>query len=136
MIVVDTNVVAYLYLPNESTALAEELLRKEPDWVAPVLWKSEFRNILALYLRKGLLDFDRAYAIQLEAEELLAGKEYDVDSYEVLRLARGSHCSAYDCEFVALTKHLGLKLVTVDKGVLRSFPSLAVHLTEATKSRP
>jgi predicted nucleic acid-binding protein len=131
MIVVDTNVVAYLYLPNEFTALAEELLRKEPDWVAPVLWKSEFRNILALYVRKSLLDFDRAYAIQLEAEELLSGKEYDVDSYEVLRLAQESHCSAYDCEFVALAKHLGLKLVTVDKGVLRSFPSLAIHLAEA-----
>lgn len=132
MIVVDTNVVASLYLPNECTALAEELLRKEPDWVAPVLWKSEFRNVLALYLRKGLLDFDRAYAIQMEAEKLLSGKEYDVASYEVLRLASENRRSAYDCEFVALTKHLGLRLVTVDKEVLRLFPSLAIHLTEAT----
>lgn len=129
MIVVDTNVIAYLYLPGASTALAEELLRRQPVWAAPVLWRSELRNVLALYLRKGHLALDRAYAIQTEAEEFLRGNEYHVDSYEVLRLAQESGCSAYDCEFVALSKHLGLRLVTADSGVLRAFPSIAVHLT-------
>lgn len=51
MIVVDTNVLAYLYLPGEYTAAAEALLAHDPDWAAPVLWRSEFRNILAGYLR-------------------------------------------------------------------------------------
>ena len=37
MIVVDSNVVAYLYLPGDHTARAEELLEKEPDWVTPLL---------------------------------------------------------------------------------------------------
>ena len=45
MIVVDSNVLAYLYLPGEHTAEAEALLVREPDWAAPVLWRSEFRNI-------------------------------------------------------------------------------------------
>jgi len=55
MIVVDTNVIAYLYLPTDYTRLAEQLLAKEPDWAAPLLWRSELRNVLALYLRKNLL---------------------------------------------------------------------------------
>lgn len=84
MIVVDTNVIAYLYLPTEYTRLAEDLLVRDPQWAAPLLWRSELRNVLALYLRKGLLDFDGAYAIQTEAESLLAGREYDVGSLEVL----------------------------------------------------
>jgi predicted nucleic acid-binding protein len=129
VIVVDTNVIAYLYLPNELTNLSEELLRREPAWLAPVSWKSEFRNLLALYLRRGLLDFERAYAVQLEAEGLLSGREYEVDSYEVLKLAKESGCSAYDCEFVVLAKHLGVKLVTCDQAILRCFSS-AVHLAE------
>ena len=34
MIVADSNVVAYLYLPGEHTAAAERLLEREPDWAA------------------------------------------------------------------------------------------------------
>lgn len=57
MIVVDTNVLAYLYLPGEYTAVAEVLLERDPDWAAPVLWRSEFRIILAGHIRRGSLTF-------------------------------------------------------------------------------
>lgn len=128
MIVVDTNVVAALYLPGDHTARAETLLQQDPDWIAPALWRSELRNVLALYLRKQLLTFDQAYSIQTEAESLLAGHEYDVDSLEVLRLAQASGCSAYDCEFVALASRLSIKLITADKQVLAAFPALTIAL--------
>ena len=128
MIVVDTNVVAYLYLPGEHTARAESLLERDPDWVAPVLWRSEFRNILAGYMRRRLLTFDQARELQAEAESLLSGAEYEVDSQRVLELVRDSDCSAYDCEFVALAMSLGMKLVTIDGKLLRAFPGLAVPL--------
>lgn len=129
MIVVDSNVLAYLYLPGEYTAVAEALMEHDPDWAAPVLWRSEFRNILAGYLRRGKLTFEQAHALQSEAEDLLRGAEYEVDSHSVLELVRDSECSAYDCEFVALAKQLGTKLVTMDGKVLRSFPGIAVPLT-------
>ena len=128
MIVVDSNVIAYLYLPGEFTTKAERLLEKEPDWAAPLLWRSELRNILALYMRKKALDFNAAYRIQREAEGLMADHEYDVDSFEVLTLAHESGCSAYDCEFVALAKQLGVKLVTEDAKLRRAFPRLTVDL--------
>lgn len=128
MIVVDSNVLAYLYLPGEYTAAAEALLEHDPDWVAPVLWRSEFRNILAGYSRRGNLSFEQAYALQSEAEDLLRGAEYEVDSHSILELVRDSECSAYDCEFVALAMKLGTKLITMDGKVLRSFPNIAVSL--------
>jgi predicted nucleic acid-binding protein len=128
MIVVDSNIVAYLYLPGEFTAKAEKLLEREPDWAVPLLWRSELRNILALYMRKRLLDFDGAYRIQREAEALLAGNEYDVDSFEVLALARDSGCSAYDCEFIALARQLGVRLVTEDAKLRDAFPKIATGL--------
>ena len=128
MIVVDTNVLAYLYLPGEQTAVAEALLEHDAEWAAPVLWRSEFRNILAGYMRRGALSFEQACALQREAESLMAGAEFEVDSLGVLELVRDSDCSAYDCEFVALAARLDTHLVTMDKKLLRAFPHRAVAL--------
>lgn len=129
MIVVDTNILAYLYLPGEYTTAAESLLGRDSAWAAPVLWRSEFRNVLAGYLRRRSLSFEQAHGIQREAESLLAGAEYEVDSLGVLELVRESDCSAYDCEFVALARTLRVKLVTMDAKLLRAFPGIAVALT-------
>lgn len=131
MIVVDSNVLAYLYLPGEYTAVAEALMEHDPDWAAPVLWRSEFRNILAGYMRRGKLTFEQAHALQCEAEDLLSGAEYEADSRSVLELVRDSECSAYDCEFVALAMKLNTRLVTMDGKVLRAFPGVAVALAGA-----
>ena len=128
MIVIDSNVVAYLYLPGEYTAAAEALLEHDPDWAAPVLWRSEFRNILAGYLRRKTLTFDQACSLQSEAEDLLAGSEFEVDSQTVLELVRDSDCSAYECEFIALAINLDVPLVTVDKKLLKAFPQRAASL--------
>ena len=131
MIVVDSNVVAYLYLPGEYTAQAEALLQSEPEWAVPVLWRSEFRNILAGYMRRGSLTLEQASAVQAAAEDLLRGCEYEVESPSVLELVRGSDCSAYDCEFVSLALKLGVELVTMDAKLLRAFPTQAAALTAA-----
>ena len=129
MIVVDTNVLAYLYLPGEHTLAAEKLLELESEWVAPLLWRSEFRNILTGYVRRKQLTFEHALSIQFEAENLLLNAEYEMDSASVMTLTRDSRCSAYDCEFVALAIKLGVGLATMDKQILRAFPHVAVALT-------
>jgi hypothetical protein len=53
MIVVDTNVLEYTYLSGDYAAAADALLEQQPKWGAPILWRSEFRNILAGYVRHG-----------------------------------------------------------------------------------
>jgi predicted nucleic acid-binding protein len=129
VIVVDTTVVAYLYLPSEHSAAAEALLEHDSDWAAPVLWRGEFRNILAGYLRQGTLTFDQVCSVQVEAESLLNGSEFELDSAPVLALVRDSDCSAYDCEFIALAITLDTMLVTQDKKLLKAFPTRAVALS-------
>lgn len=131
MIVVDTNIIAYLHLSGEFTDRAEALLQKDPEWAAPVLWRSELRNLLAGYMRRKTLTFEEAREIQAEAEDLMAGSEHEVDSQHVLELVRDSECSAYDCEFAALAIRLGVKLVTADSKLLKAFPKLAQPLAAA-----
>ena len=129
MIVVDSNVLAYLYLPGEYTAAAETLLEQDSDWAAPILWRSEFRNILAGYLRRKAITFEQANSLQKEAESLLDGAEFEVESLAVLELVRDSDCSAYDCEFIALAMKLDTTLITMDKKLLRAFPKRTIALS-------
>lgn len=131
MIVADTNVLAYLLLPYEVSPQADALFKRDPEWVVPVLWRSEFRNLLAGYLRRKALTFDEILRVQAEAEALVAGNEHEVDSRRVLELVRDSQCSAYDCEFVALAARLGAKVVTMDAKVLKAFPQHTISLSAA-----
>jgi predicted nucleic acid-binding protein len=128
MIVVDTNVIGYLYLTSERSAQAEQALFKDPGWVAPLLWRSELRNVLALYIRKQILSLGEAQEIMAEAIGLMQDQEYEVNSLQVLRLVASSTCSAYNCEFVTLAQDLGVPLVTVDRQILVQFPAAAVSL--------
>jgi len=129
MIVVDTNVIGYLFLSSEQSLSAERALKKDSEWAAPIIWRSELRNVLAVYMRKNIIKLEHAQSIMNGALELLRGREYEVSSYEVLRLASESKCSAYDCEFVAVAKDLKVSLLTFDKQLLRKFPAVAISLS-------
>jgi predicted nucleic acid-binding protein len=133
VIIVDTNIITYLFIEGEHTANAEKALRKDRDWAAPLLWRSEFRNVLSFYIRQKHLAFDRAAKLMNEAMYLLSDNEYDVSSLEVLRLSDLSGCSAYDCEFIALAKDLGVLLITLDKKIIKAFPDHTVSLNVYVK---
>ncbi len=130
MIVVDTNIIVYLYVTGDYSTQAEQALLKDPLWVAPLLWRSEFRNVLALYVRKEFLSLEEAEQLVDKALLLMQGHEYEMASHSVLALAASSTCSAYDCEFVALAKDLNVPLITVDKRILSQFPEVATPLAE------
>lgn len=130
MIVVDTNVIASLWVPNDMDEMAYKILKKDADWVAPLLWRSEFRNVLAIYLRADILEFSIALQAIEEAEQLMGSKEFEVNSTQVLSLVSDSSCSSYDCEFVALADDLDVKLVTFYKKILKEFPGIGISPEE------
>jgi predicted nucleic acid-binding protein len=126
MIVVDTNQIAYLLIGGDLTDAVRRVFVKDPAWAVPLLWRSEFRSILAQYIRRQELSLSQARRMQQMAEELLAGREHLIGSDRILRLVEQSGCSAYDCEFVALAKELHLPLITSDRQILGEFPEVAV----------
>jgi predicted nucleic acid-binding protein len=132
LIVVDTNVVAYLLLPGPRAQLAEALRRQDRQWAVPPLWRSEFRNVLTQHVRRDLLDLTAALALMHIAEALLAPHEQPVTSQQVLRLVTISNCSSYDCEFVAAAQQLDVPLITEDRAILKAFPTIAKPLHQAT----
>ena len=130
MIVADTNIISYLFLPTTYSEQASQLYKVDADWVAPELWRSEFRNVLALYMRQNILSLTEVMAIQDEAESMMNDREFSLPSIAVMNLIASSTCSAYDCEFVALARQLSVKLVTQDKKLLREFPQTAISIDD------
>lgn len=135
MIVVDTNILAYRWLPGPRNSEADALVRYDPQWAAPLLWRSEFRNVLAGYLRLGKMSItDAEYAVRYAALSLLGG-EHAISDEAIIRLVAGSKCSAYDCEFVALAEALDTVLITEDKGLLQAFPKRSRSLLDTIGMR-
>jgi predicted nucleic acid-binding protein len=132
MIVADTNVIVYLSMQSEKSSLAAQAFEKDNQWVAPLVWQSEFLNVLALHLRKGIISFQEACQILGKTRELLQ-LEYQVVPESVLKLVVISKCSAYDCEFIALAQELDIRLLTEDKQILEQFPETAINLSDFLK---
>ena len=130
MIVVDTNVIGYLFLSSAQSLSAERALKIDSQWAAPIIWRSELRNVLALYMRKNIIKLEDAQRIMNSALELMRGREYEVSSYDVLSLASESECSAYDCEFIAVANELKVSLLTSDKQLLKKFPAVTISLSD------
>jgi predicted nucleic acid-binding protein len=130
VIVADANLVVYLRVTGAYSPRAEAVLRRDAEWAAPLLCRSEVRNVLARMVRAGLLTLDDALAAMEEIDAVIGSREYAVRSPDVLRLARASRCTAYDCEYVALAEALGAPFVTSDRQVLRAFPRRAVSPEE------
>ncbi|HET6566869.1 MAG TPA: type II toxin-antitoxin system VapC family toxin [Rhodothermales bacterium] len=130
MIVVDNDVISYFWLENERAAKARRARRRDASWVAPYLWRNEFRNVLATYIKAGILRYGDAVRICGRAERQMRNREYSVPAAEVLKLVEKTGHSAYDCEYVALAQALGVPLVTGDKKLPVLFPETAVLLED------
>ena len=134
MIVVDSDLIAFCWINGERTALAHRLRSLDPDWHAPVLWRSELRSILTGYRRDGSLDASQVRQIMAAAEAGLAGREHYVPSERAFQVAERGRLPAYDSEFVALAEILGARLVTEDRAILAAFPQHALDVESAVES--
>ena len=134
MIVADTNTIVFLFLDTDKQQQAKAVNACDPDWVAPPLWRSEFRNVLTNYLGRELLTLEEALLIAEETEAAMADREVPVASSRVLELADQSACSSYDCEFIALAVDLDVPLVTADQQLHKAFPATAVSLRDFVRS--
>ena len=120
MIVVDTNVIHYCWVRGQNTEIAQAVRQKDPEWHAPILWRSELRDVLTAYLRRGLLTRAQIVGILSIADQALAEREHLIPDDLVLDVVASSTLTACDAEFVALATPLSVPLVTADKGVLKA----------------
>jgi len=122
VIAVDTNLIVDLFLPTQHTELARTIARRDDQWHAPLLWRSEFASVLWEHHRKTGLPLDAARALHRRACEWMDGTEHLPSFDVVLDLAFEADATPYDCQFVAVARGMGLRLLSHDRRLRRSFP--------------
>jgi len=113
VIAVDAGVIVARVTRHASTEAALALEHEDDEWIAPLLWQAEVRNILAVKLHRiaGELAVE-AYA---DALALLAGRTKAVDPVKALAVTLRWQISGYDAEYVSLAEVFGVELITTDK---------------------
>src|SRR5687767_8956414 len=130
MVVIDTNILVYLLIAGDRTSKARALFARDADWRSDVFVLIEFCNVLATYLRAGLLRLAQAEGLLAEAE----GRMHSLiqpPHLQSLRIAQQLGVSAYDARFLSVAHSLGSKLITEDTRLRAAAPSLTLSLGEA-----
>lgn len=133
MILIDTNVLAYLLIDGERTAIARELHRRDPDWRSEAFLLVEFSNVLLRYMQVRNLRLSLALGFLADAEQLLRGKLTKAPHGAVLEAAANFRVTAYDARFLTVAKTTGIKLTTEDAKLRGAAPDLTQSLTEALR---
>lgn len=130
VVVVDTNILAYLLISGDRTTEAQALFVQDTDWKSEAFLLVEFSNILATYQRLGELSGSQAQGLLNEAEARM-NSLIILPHITALRTARKFSVSAYDARFLATAENLGARLVTEDKKLRAAAPALTQSLAEA-----
>ena len=130
MIVVDTNVLAYLLIEGDRTADAQALRLADPDWRSDPFLLVEFSNLLATQVKSGALSAAQAETLLGVAGQQIA-EWIEVSHPEVLAVAVVRQISAYDARFIACAQQVGLPLVTEDARLRAATPGLSMSMAEA-----
>lgn len=130
MVLVDTNVLAYLMLEGDRTSAAQELFERDADWRSEAFIMVEFSNVLTTYVRTKVLSRDQGLKLLAGAEKLVPVLT-SVQNARALEVATQFGISAYDARFVALAIQMKVKLVTEDAKLRAAVPSWTVSLAGA-----
>ena len=130
MVLVDTNVLAYLMLAGDRTTAAQELYGQDSDWRSEAFIMVEFSNVLVTCVRTKALARDQALKLLAGAEEVVSALT-SVRHARTLEAATQFGISAYDARFVALAMQMKVRLVTEDAKLRAAVPSWTVSLASA-----
>jgi predicted nucleic acid-binding protein len=130
VVLVDTNVLAYLLIEGDHTAAAQDLYARDADWQSEAFALVEFTNILATYARTGALTREQGTKLLAEAETLLLPLP-SVLHQEAYEAAIEFGISAYDARFITLARQMKSKLVTEDGKLRKAVPAWTISLSES-----
>jgi predicted nucleic acid-binding protein len=131
MLLVDTDIVAYLLIDGDYTDGAQQLRIRDSDWRSEAFLLVEFTNVLASSIARKRMTLSSAEDFLVKATALFDGKLARIPHASVLAIAARYRVSASDARFLALADQLGSRLVTEDAGLRAAAPRLTQSIAEA-----
>ena len=131
MLLVDTNVVAYLLIEGDYTEAAQELHARDSDWRSEAFLLVEFTNVLVSSIARKRMTVSMAEDFLAKVFSLFDGKLGRIPHASVLAIATRHRVSAYDARFLSLADQLGSRLITEDVRLRAAAPALTQSLAEA-----
>lgn len=130
MVLVDTNILAYLLIEGDRTPLAQALYERDPDWRSEAFIMVEFSNILATYVRTQAMTYKQGLTLLAKSQALISTLT-TLEHAEGLETATDFKISAYDARFIAVAKDMRVKLVTEDSKLRAAVPAWTTSLADA-----
>ena len=131
MILVDTNIIASLYVRSARSDAVTELFARDTVWRTELLALIELSNVLITYERARYITAATARDCLNRAAAFLQPQLFRVSHQAALNAALRYGTTAYDARFLALAQQLGHRLVTEDAKLRAAAPRLTQSLTEA-----
>ena len=135
MVLVDTNVIAPLYVRSARTDAVEELFARDAVWRTEPLALIELSNVLITYERARYITGATARDCLNRAAAFLQPQLFRVSHQAALEAALDYRVTAYDARFLALADQLGSRLVTEDARLRAAAPGLTQSLAEVLAIR-
>jgi predicted nucleic acid-binding protein len=129
VVLVDTNILAYLIIEGDRTASAQKLFERDSDWCSEAFVMVEFSNVIATYVRTAALSQPQGSRLLTEVQAHLPTL-HNVVNAQALEAAMQYGISAYDARFISLARQLKLKLVTEDVKLRTAVPSWTISLAD------
>jgi len=131
--VVDTNVIAYYLLGNaEFDAEVARFWENVQDALAPAIWEAEIANVIWMSIRAGVVSESGG------PRKLHLARRLGIHTIATRALWHGAllrsvqtGIAVYDTLFIELAEREGAPLVTFDKRLLKSWPTIACRPEDA-----
>jgi len=131
MLLVDTNIIAPLYVRSAGSRAAAKLFARDAVWRTEPLALIELSNVLIAYERARYITAATARDCLNRAAAFLQPHLFRVSHQAALDAALRYRTTAYDARFLALARQLGVRLVTEDAKLRAAAPALTQSLAEA-----
>ncbi len=131
MVIVDTNVLAGLFIEAPFSADARALYAEDADWRSEPFALIEFTNVPATQIRARRLTAAAAQVLIDRAQAVFGNRMQEVDHGSALDMGTRQVVSAYHARFLCVALAFGSKLVTQDAALRRKAPGLTRSLSQA-----
>ncbi|MEP6586827.1 MAG: type II toxin-antitoxin system VapC family toxin [Candidatus Udaeobacter sp.] len=135
MLVIDTNIIAPLYVRSARTDAVMKLFARDQIWRTEPLALIELSNVLVSYERARYITAASARDCLRRAAAFLQPHLFRVSHEAALDTALRYRVTAYDARFLAAAMHLNTRLVTEDKKLRDAAPKLTQSLADALAGR-